>query len=85
MSCSYCLDRPTTTLDSGNRKSPIGFPGAHTWICGNLQKNQIHTAPRVDENLGAEIRDNGKQCGKYYIILGLYLIRDDGKENGNYY
>ena len=28
-------------------------------------------------------RDNGKENGNYYSILGLY--RDNGKENGNYY
>ena len=27
-------------------------------------------------------RDNGKEHGSYYSILGLY--RDDGQENGNY-
>ena len=34
-------------------------------------------------------RDNGKENGNYYSILGLYqgilgLYRDNGKENGNY-
>ena len=28
-------------------------------------------------------RDNGKEHGNYYNILGLYW--DNGKENGNYY
>ena len=29
------------------------------------------------------LRDNGKENGNYYSILGLY--RDNGKENGNYF
>ena len=29
------------------------------------------------------LRDNGKENGNYYIILGLYRI--NGKENGNHY
>ena len=33
--------------------------------------------------LGDSTRDNGKENGNYYSILGLY--RDNGKENGNYY
>ena len=37
------------------------------------------------EHLGL-YRDNGKENGSYYIIIGykLGLYRDNGKENGNY-
>ena len=35
------------------------------------------------EPQGGGPRDNGKENGDYYSILGLY--RDNGKENGNYY
>ena len=33
------------------------------------------------------IRDNGKEAGNYYIIIGymLGIYWDNGKENGNYY
>ena len=34
-----------------------------------------------------EYRDNGKENGSYYIIIGyiLGLYRDNGKEHGSYY
>ena len=40
-----------------------------------------HRANAGDDFCSA--RDNGKENGSYYIILGLYW--DNGEENGNYY
>ena len=47
---------------------PLLTHGAQTYIASN------------DE---LPLRDNRKENGNYYIILGSY--RDNGKENGNYY
>ena len=37
--------------------------------------------------VGHEARDNGKENGNYYSIIGyiLKLHRDNGNENGSYY
>ena len=38
---------------------------------------------KLDGKEGLGFRENGKENGSYYSILGLY--RDNGKENGRYY
>ena len=41
----------------------------------------------MESKKGGAYRDNGKENGNYYSIIGhiLELYRDNGKENGNYY
>ena len=79
----------------GITNRPMGTNLIHSYV-SSASRSEVGSAGSITEvfphrgNVGDILglyRDNGKQNGNYYSIIGyiLWFYWDNGKENGNYY